>query len=155
MEKFTGIVHWMKINVTFIVHFCHSKYSIKLNTSLTCKNNVVVLSIKINVFLLSTKVNGVVLRTKSNDTMVLEIVNTAANVSSNLIGCFEVVQLAPTPTIFWDPQWSALFVSFFLGGVNTKRRLCLARSFCFASPCLFAFDFRQFFLSEVAWVKGP
>ena len=31
--------------------------------------------------------------------IVLKIVNAAVNISSNLIGCFEVVPLAPAPTI--------------------------------------------------------
>ena len=47
-----------------------------------------------------------------------------------------------------DRIWLLLFFFF-----QHEQRLCLARSFCFASSCLFAFDFGQFFLSKMAWVK--
>ena len=88
---------------------------------------------------------------------VLKIVNWAVNVCSNLIGCFEVELLAPPLLLSkWDPQEFSLSYFIFFLFFRTNRSLCLAPSFCFASFCSFAFDFRQFFLKQGGLNKiGP
>ena len=61
-----------------------------------------------------------------------------------MIGCFEVVLLAPAPAITSvrpAKEFSFLFVCFFQHEQEVSARLAL-----FA--CLFAFAFRQFFLKQ-------
>ena len=54
--------------------------------------------------------------------------------------------LPPLLLFKWDlPRDLLLLFGFFL---DLSWRLCLAHSFCFVSFCLFAFDFRQFFLKQ-------
>ena len=82
-------------------------------------------------------------------TALLKFVNLSVNVSLNMIGCFEVVPLSSAPTVIWVRPTLYFFFS------DLSWRHCLAHSFCFVSSCLFASDFKQFFLSKVAWANRP
>ena len=87
--------------------------------------------------------------------ILLKFVNWAVNVCSNLIDCFEFVPLSPTPALIYVTP-AKVSSSYFGVFFSTSRRLCLVCYFCFASSCLFAFDFGQFFLKQSSLRKiGP
>ena len=83
----------------------------------------------------------------------LEFVNSVVNVCSSMIGCFEVVPLAPVPILIQvrAARNQATFFSFFFSGLEH----CQARSFCFVSTFFIRLRLLAVFLKQGGLSKRP